>query len=83
MVEGPKGQILLTKFQLQTEIQIFFNQTLYVFSQRKDIKHMRPDFHSVAWVMPQGVGLGGYRGVEGSIFFSPEIQPNLLCELLT
>ena len=29
-----------------------------------------------------GVGLGGTVGVEGSIFFS-EIQPELVCELLT
>ena len=24
----------------------------------KDIKHIRRDFHSVAWVMPQGSDLG-------------------------
>ena len=35
-----------------------FYPTLYVFSQIKDIKHITRDFHSVAWVMPQGWDLG-------------------------
>ena len=54
----------------------------------KDIKHFRRDFYLVAGVMPQGgywgtVG-GGGGGVEGvkTIFFF-EIQPDLVCELLT
>ena len=33
-------------------------QTLCVFSQMKDTKHIRRDFHSVAWVMPQGWDFG-------------------------
>ena len=37
------------KFQLQSQL----NQTLCVFSQMKNIKHIRRDFHSVFWVMPQ------------------------------
>ena len=63
--EGPKGQIKLNiiKFQLQSQFQRFFNQTLCVFSQMKDIKHIRRDFHSVAWVMPR---LGGTVGAEWS-----------------
>ena len=38
----------------------------------KDIKHIRRDFHSVAWVMPQGSDIGVPWGVEWSkkIFFS-------------
>ena len=32
----------------------------------KDTKHIRRDFYSVAWVMPQGWDLGVHRG---SIFF--------------
>ena len=28
----------------------------------KDIKHIRRDFYSVPWVMPQGLGLGGAGG---------------------
>ena len=57
---GPKGQILLNiiKFQLQSQFQRFLNQTLCVYSQMKDIKHIRRDLHSAAWVMPQGWDLG-------------------------
>ena len=68
--EGPKGQISLNiKFQLQSQFQRFFNQTLCVFSHMKDIKHIRGDFHLVAWVMPQGSDLGVPWGVWGSNFF--------------
>ena len=31
----------------------------------KDTKHIRQDFHSVAWVMPHGVGLWGAVGAQG------------------
>ena len=34
----------------------------------KDTKHIRRDFHSVAWVMPQGSDLGAL-GVPGGQFF--------------
>ena len=44
----------------------------------KDIKHIRWDFHSVAWVMPQGLDLG-VQGGKGSKKFFSEIQPNLVC----
>ena len=66
--QGPKGQISLNiiKFQLQSQFKRFLNQTLCVFSLKKDIKHIRRNFHLVAcWVMPQGWdwwvpwGLGG------------------------
>ena len=70
--EGPKGQISLKiiKFQLQSQFQRFLNQTLCVFSEMKDIKHIRRDFHSAAWVMPQGWDLEVLWGVGGSnIFF--------------
>ena len=56
---------------------------LCVFSHMKDIKHIRRDFHLVAWVMPQGSDLGVLWGVWGSKFCFFEIQPNLVCELLT
>ena len=56
---------------------------LCVFSQMKDIKHIRQDFYSTAWVMPQGWDLGVlWESWEGH-FFSSEIQPQLVCELLT
>ena len=47
---GPKGQISLNtiKFQLQSQFQRFFDQTLCVFSHMKDIKHIRRDFRLVA-----------------------------------
>ena len=70
--EGPKGQISLNiiKFQLQSQFQRFLlNQTLCVFSQMKDIKHMRRDFHLVAWVMPQGSDLGVPWGLGVNFFF--------------
>ena len=36
----------------------------------KDTKHIRRDFHSVPWVMPQGWGFGTLRVPKGSkIFF--------------
>ena len=84
--EGPKGRIYLNiiKFQLQSQFQRFLNQTLCVFSQKKDIKHIRRDYHSVAWVMPQGSDLGVPLGgwvVQKKLF--SEIQPDLVCELLT
>ena len=58
--EGPKGQI---SFNLNYKVNY---QTLCVFSQMKDLKHIRQDFHFVPWVMPQGLGLvvggGGLGG---------------------
>ena len=52
-------------------IQRFLYQTLYVFSQMKDTKHIIRDFHSVAWVMPQGSDLRALGVPRGSktIFF--------------
>ena len=70
--EGPKGQISLNiiKFQSQSQFQRFFNQTLCVFSHMKDIKHIRRDFHLVAWVMPLGSDLGvPWGGLGGQKFF--------------
>ena len=58
------------KFQLLSQFQIFLNQTLCVFSQVKDIKHIRRDFHSKAWVMPQGLDFGVQGGWGVKKFFS-------------
>ena len=51
--------------------KIFFHQTLRVFSQMKDTKHIRRNFNSVAWVMPQGWDFGALGVPKGSkkIFF--------------
>ena len=69
--EGPKGQISLNiiKIQLQSQFQRFLNQTLCVFSEMKDIKHIRRDFHVAALVMPQGWDLGVLWGLGDQIFF--------------
>ena len=55
---GPKGQILLNIIKLQSQFQRSFYQTLCVYSKMKNIKHIRRDLHSAAWVMPQGWDLG-------------------------
>ena len=72
----------IIKSQLLTQFQIFLNQTLCVFSQMKDIKHIRRDFHSTALVMPQGWDFGVLWGVRGVKKIS-EIKPELVCEFLT
>ena len=36
----------------------------------KDTKHIRRDFHSVAWVMSQRAGTGGAQGVKHLVFFT-------------
>ena len=72
---GPWGGAKRSNIQFQ----IFLNQTLCVFLQMKNIKHIRRDFHSVSWVIPQGWNLGWYRGVGVKIIFS-KIQSNLVCE---
>ena len=74
----------IIKSQSQSQFQRFLNQTMCVFSQLKDIKHVRRDFHSVAWVIAQGWDMGVPWGLGGGSknFFS-QIQPDLVCELLT
>ena len=53
-----KGQISLT-----CQFQRFLYQTLCVFSQIKDRKHIEQNFHSVAKVMPRD-GTAGSGGVK-------------------
>ena len=67
---GPWGgvkRLNIIKFQLQSQFQ-FFYQTLCVFSQMKDTKHIRRDFDSVPWVMPQGWDFGAQGVPRGSFF---------------
>ena len=73
----------IIKSQSQSQFPRFLTQTLCVFSQMNDIKHIRRDFHSVASVMPQGFDLGVPWGVGGPKFFFSQIQPDFVCELLT
>ena len=53
-VGGQNKRSNIIKAQSQSQFQNFLNQTLCVFLQKKDIKHIRRDFHLVAWVMLQG-----------------------------
>ena len=51
--KGSKGQIQYYKITISKAIsKVFLYQTLCVFSQMIDTKHIRQDFHSVSWVMP-------------------------------
>ena len=43
---------------IQSQFQRFLYQTLFVFSQIKDIQHIYQNFCSVTWVMPQRLDLG-------------------------
>ena len=63
--EGSKGQISFN-FNYKVNFKDFLYQTLRVFSQMKDTKYIRRDFHSVTWIMPQGWDLGhwGAQGVK-------------------
>ena len=51
--EGSKGQKSFN-FNYNVNFKDFLYETLCVFSQMKDTNHIRRDFYSVAWVMPQG-----------------------------
>ena len=52
----------IIKTQLQSQFQRFLNYILCVFSQMKDIKHIRQNFHSVPWVMhAPGFGTWGSK----------------------
>ena len=53
---GSKGQIS-SAFNYKVNFNGFYTK-LCVFSQINDIKHIEQNFHSVAWVMPQGWDLG-------------------------
>ena len=75
---GAKRSIII-KSQSQSQFQRFLNQTLCVFSQFKDLKHIIRDFYSIAWVMPQG-WTWGYRGGLGVQKLFSQIQPDLVCE---
>ena len=63
--EGSKGEISFN-FNYKVNFKDFLYQTLRVFSQMKDTKYIRRDFHSVTWIMPQGWDLGhwGAQGVK-------------------
>ena len=68
--EGSNGQISFN-FNYKVNFKDFLFQTLCVFSQMKDTKHIRQDFYSVACVMAQGWNLGhwGCPGAQIVFFF--------------
>ena len=68
---GRGKKVKYHKISITKSIERFLNQTFCVFSQMKDIKNIRRDFHSIAWVMPQGWDLGVSWGVGGSKNFFP------------
>ena len=61
---GQRSNII--KFRLPCQFQRFLYQTLCVFSQMKDTKHIRREFYSVAWVMPQRWDFGALGVPRGS-----------------
>ena len=67
--EGAKGQISF-KFNYKVNSKIFIPNFVCV-PQMKDAKHIRGDFHSDHWVMPQGWNFGALGVPRGSkkIFF--------------
>ena len=80
---GPWGGVKrsnIIKFQLLSQFPIFSNQTLCVISQMKDIQHIRRDFQSVTWVMPQELDFGGTGWLGCLKLFFSENQPNLVYE---
>ena len=73
----------IIKSQLQSQFQSFSNQTLCVFSQMKAIKHIRRDLIRSPESCPRDGTWGVLWGVGGSKNIFSEIQPDLVCELLT
>ena len=65
----------IIKIQLQSQFQDFSYQILCVFSQIIDIKHIKCNFHSGAWVIPQGWDLGvlweGQKLKNGDLLWCP------------
>ena len=55
--EGSKGQISLN-FNYKVNLKDVYTKLCMCFHKLKDTKHIRWDFHSVAWVMPQGWDFG-------------------------
>ena len=65
--EGLKGLISFN-FNYEVNFKDFLYQTLCVLSQMKDTKHIRLNFHSVAWVMPQEWDFGALGCPMGHLF---------------
>ena len=70
---GPTGQISLN-FNCKANFKDFLTK-LCVSSQMKDIKHIRQDFHLVAWVMSKWWDLEVIWGLGGQKHFFPKFNP--------
>ena len=59
-------------FNYKVNFKDFYTKLSVYTQQMKDTKHIRRDFHSVAWVMPQGLDFGALGVPRGSnnYFFS-------------
>ena len=68
------------KSPIKSQFQRFLNQTLCVFSQMKDMTY-QTGFPFVSLGHAPGMGFMGTVGGWGGIF--NEIQPDLVCELLS
>ena len=77
--QGAKRSNII-KSQSQSQFQRFLNQTLCVFSQMKDISD--GIFIRLPGSCPRG-GTWEYCGGSGCQKENSEIQPDLVCELLT
>ena len=77
--EGPKGQISLN---FNYKISKIFKPNVVCLFTNERYKTYQTGFHLAAWVMPQGWDFGAPWGLGVNFFFS-EIQPDLVCELLT
>ena len=67
-----RGQKVKYHFiSITKSISMIFIQTLCLFQQMKDTKHIRRDINSFAWVMPQGSDFGAL-GCQGGHFFSKQ-----------
>ena len=82
--EGPNGQISLNynKFHLQSQFQRFLTK-LCVSSHKRKIYNISDGIFIRPPGSCPGVGLGGTVGGGGVKKKFPEIQPDLVCELLT
>ena len=66
---GSKGQISFN-FNYKVNFKDFYtNLCVCSHIQMKNTKHIRRDFHSVPWVMPQGWDFGALGVPRGPIFF--------------
>ena len=72
----------IIKFQLQSQFQRFLYQTVCVFSQVTDRKHIEQNFYYIAGFMPQGWHLGVLGGGSKTLAWGFVMAPHGLRILL-